>query len=85
MAYQDRGSGPPHFDEENYKMWQRRMSSFLRGKEQILWDVMGNTTYFHPVNSLAPGSRDRTSLNPGVSRANHPDQKHDRYKLTAQR
>jgi hypothetical protein len=33
------------------------MAVFLRGMGQILWDVMVNTTYVHPVNFLAPGSR----------------------------
>jgi hypothetical protein len=31
--------------------------TFLHGKGQILWDVMVNTTYVHPINFLAPGSR----------------------------
>jgi hypothetical protein len=39
-------------------MWQRRMAVFLRRKGQILWDVTMNTTYVHPINFLAPGSRD---------------------------
>jgi hypothetical protein len=39
-------------------MWQRWMVAFLRCKGQILWDVMVNTAYVHPVNFLAPGSRD---------------------------
>jgi hypothetical protein len=39
-------------------MWQRRMTAFLRGKGQILWDVTVNTTYVHPLNFLTPGSRD---------------------------
>jgi hypothetical protein len=34
------------------------MASFFRGKGQILRDVTVNTTYVHPVNFLAPGSRD---------------------------
>jgi hypothetical protein len=58
MAYQERGSGRPHFDGKNYQMWQRRMIAFLRGKVQILWDVIVNTIYVHPINFLAPGSRD---------------------------
>jgi hypothetical protein len=37
MAYQERGSVPPHFDGKNYQMWQRRMAAFLRGKGQILY------------------------------------------------
>jgi hypothetical protein len=56
MAYQEQGSGPPHFDGKNYQMWQRRLAAFLHDKGQILWDVMVNTTYVHPVNFLAPGS-----------------------------
>jgi hypothetical protein len=63
MAYQERGSGPPHFDGKNYQMWQRRMAVFLRGKSQILWDVTVNSTYVHPVNFLAPGSRDMFDAN----------------------
>jgi hypothetical protein len=39
------------------------MASFLRGKGQILWDVMVNTAYVHPLNFLAPGSRDKFSSN----------------------
>jgi hypothetical protein len=63
MAYQERGSGPPHFDGKNYQMWQRRMAAFLRGKGQILWNVMVNTTYVHPVNFLALGLRDMHDAN----------------------
>jgi hypothetical protein len=58
MAYQERGSGPPHFDGKNYQMWQRLMAAFLREKGQILSDVMVNTAYVHTINFLAPGSRD---------------------------
>jgi hypothetical protein len=32
MAYQEWGSGPPHFDGKNYQMWSKRMAAFLRGK-----------------------------------------------------
>jgi hypothetical protein len=39
------------------------MASFLRGKGQILWDVTINTSYVHPVNFLAPGSRDMFDAN----------------------
>jgi hypothetical protein len=39
------------------------MAAFLRGKGQILWDVMVNTTYVHPMNFLAPGSRDMFNAN----------------------
>jgi hypothetical protein len=63
MAYQERGSGPPHFDGKNYHMWQRRMAIFLHGKGQILWDITVNTTYVHPMNFLAPGSRDMFDAN----------------------
>jgi hypothetical protein len=63
MAYQEQGSGPQHFNGENYQMWQRRMAAFLRGKSQILWDVTMNTTYVHHVNFLAPGSRDMFDAN----------------------
>jgi hypothetical protein len=63
MAYQERGSVPPHFDGKNYHMWQRRMAAFLRGKVQILWDVTVNTTYVHPVNFLTPGLRDMFNAN----------------------
>jgi hypothetical protein len=44
-------------------MWQRRMATFLRGKGQILWDVTVNTTYVHPINFIAPGSRDMFDAN----------------------
>jgi hypothetical protein len=44
-------------------MWQRRMAAFLYGKGQILWDVTVNTAYVHPVNFLAPGSRDMFDAN----------------------
>ena len=63
MAYQEWGSGPPHFDGKNYQMWQRRMAAFLRGKGQILWDVTVNTAYVHPMNFLAPGSWDMFEAN----------------------
>jgi hypothetical protein len=39
------------------------MASFLRGKGQILWDVTVNTTYVHPMNFLAPRSRDMFDAN----------------------
>jgi hypothetical protein len=58
MAYQEQGSGPPHFDGKNYQMWSKRMAAFLRGKGQILWDVTVDTSYVQPMNFLAPGSRD---------------------------
>jgi hypothetical protein len=63
MAYQEQGLGPPHFDGKKYQMWQRRMATFLGGKGQILWDVTVNTTYIHPLNFLAPGSRDMFDAN----------------------
>jgi hypothetical protein len=44
MAYQEPGSGPPHFDDKNYQMWSKRMGAFLRGKCQILWDVTVDTS-----------------------------------------
>jgi hypothetical protein len=44
-------------------MWQRQMASFLHGKGQILWDVTVNTTYVHPINFLAPVSRDMHDTN----------------------
>jgi hypothetical protein len=39
------------------------MAAFLRDKGQILWDVTVNTTYDHPMNFLAPGSRDMFDAN----------------------
>jgi hypothetical protein len=39
------------------------MSSFLRGKGQIIWDMTKNTFYVHPINFLAPGSRDMHEAN----------------------
>jgi hypothetical protein len=39
------------------------MAAFLHGKGQILWDVTVNTTYVHPVNFLALGSRDMFDAN----------------------
>jgi hypothetical protein len=58
MAYQEQGSGPPHFDGKNYQMWTKWMAAFLRGKGQILWDVTVDTGYVQPMNFLALGSRD---------------------------
>jgi hypothetical protein len=63
MAYQERGSGPPHFDGKNYLMWSKRMVAFLGGKGQILWDVTVDTGYVPPMNFLAPGSRDMFDAN----------------------
>jgi hypothetical protein len=48
---------------KNYQMWQRRMATFLHSKDKILWDVTMNTTYVHPINFLAPGSRDMHDAN----------------------
>jgi hypothetical protein len=39
------------------------MAAFLHGKGQILWDITVNTAYVHPVNFLAPGSRDMFDTN----------------------
>jgi hypothetical protein len=63
MAYQERGSGPPHFDSKNYQMWSKQMAAFLRGKGQILWDVTVDTGYVQPMNFLTPGSRDMFDAN----------------------
>jgi hypothetical protein len=63
MAYQERGSGPPHFDGKNYQMWSMRMAAFLHGKGQILLDVTMDTGYVQPKNFLAPGSRDMFDIN----------------------
>jgi hypothetical protein len=45
MAYQERGSGPPHFDGKDYLMWYRRMCSFLHNKGHIKCGVTENTSY----------------------------------------
>jgi hypothetical protein len=63
MAYQEWGSGPPHFDGKNYQMWSKRMAAFLRGKGQILWDVTVDNSHVQPMNFLAPGSRDMFEAN----------------------
>jgi hypothetical protein len=39
------------------------MAAFLHGKGQILWDVTVNIAYVHPMNFLAPGSRDMFDTN----------------------
>jgi hypothetical protein len=39
------------------------MAAFLRGTSQILWDVTVNTAYVHPLNFVAPGSRDMFDTN----------------------
>jgi hypothetical protein len=63
MAYQERGSGLPHFNGKNYQMWQRRVAAFIHDKGQILWDVTMNIAYVHLVNFLALGSRDMCDAN----------------------
>jgi hypothetical protein len=63
MVYQEWGSGPPHFDGKNYKMWSKRMAAFLREKGQILWDVTMDTGYIQLMNFLSPGSRDMFDAN----------------------
>jgi hypothetical protein len=63
MAYQEWGSGPPHFDGKNYQMWSKRIAAFLHKKGQILSDVMVDTGYVQPMNFLAPGSRDMFDAN----------------------
>jgi hypothetical protein len=63
MAYQEWGSGPPHFDGKNYQMWSKRMATFLREKGHILWDVTVDTGYVLPMNFLAPGPRDMFNAN----------------------
>jgi hypothetical protein len=42
------------------------MAAFLREKGQILWDVKVNTAYVHPINFLAPGSRNMIDANKAV-------------------
>jgi hypothetical protein len=39
------------------------MNAFLCGKGRVLWDVAVNTAYDHPMNFLAPGSRDMFNAN----------------------
>jgi hypothetical protein len=63
MAYQEWGSGPPHFNGKNYQMWSKRMAVFLRGKGQIHWDAMVDNSYVQPMNFLALGSRDMFDAN----------------------
>jgi hypothetical protein len=63
MAYLEQGSGLPHVDGKNYQMWSKRMAALLRGKGQILWDVMVDTGYVQPMNFLAPGTRDMFDAN----------------------
>jgi hypothetical protein len=59
MAYQERGSGSPHFDGKNYQMWSKRMAAFLHGNGQILRDITVDNGYVQPMNFLTPGSRRR--------------------------
>jgi hypothetical protein len=63
MAYQEWGSGRPHFDGKNYQMWSKRMAAFLRGKGKILWDDTVDTGYIQPMKFLAPGLRDMFDVN----------------------
>jgi hypothetical protein len=63
MAYHEWDSGPPHFDGKNNQMWSKRMTAFLRGKGQILWDVTVDTCYVQPMNFLALGTRDMFDAN----------------------
>jgi hypothetical protein len=63
MAYQEWGSGPPHFDGKNYQMWSKRMAVFLRRKGEIPWDVTVDIGYVQPMNFLAPVSRDMFDAN----------------------
>jgi hypothetical protein len=39
------------------------MVAFLRGNDQILRDVIVDTTYVQPMNFFAPGSRDMFDTN----------------------
>jgi hypothetical protein len=66
MVYQQRGSGPPHFDGENYQMWSKQMAAFLRRKGHIIWDVIVDNSYVQPMKFLAPGSRDMFDANKAV-------------------
>jgi hypothetical protein len=63
MAYQERGSAPPLFDGNNYKIWSKRMAAFLRGKGQILWDVTVDTGNVQLMNFLTLGLRDMFDAN----------------------
>jgi hypothetical protein len=66
MAYQEQGSGPPHFDGKDYQMWSTRMAAFLRGMGQILWDVTVDNGYVQLMNFLASGLRDMFDANKAV-------------------
>ena len=63
MGDYGKGSGPPHFDGKNYKMWEARMGAFLRGKGKLLWDVTIDTNYVIPDNFLLPRSSDMFEAN----------------------
>ena len=63
MAYQERGSGPPHFDGKNYPNWVARMSAFLRGKGKLCWDVTNDPHYVNPDNMDATGAKDKFEAN----------------------
>jgi hypothetical protein len=63
MAYQEWGSGPPHFDGKNYQVRSKQMAAFLRSKGQILWDVTVDTGYVQLMNFLTPRSRDMFDAN----------------------
>ena len=63
MGDYGKGSGPPHFDGKNYKIWEARMGAFLRGKGKLLWDVTIDTNYVIPDNFLLPGSSDMFEAN----------------------
>ena len=63
MAYQDRGSGPPHFDGKNYPNWVARMGAFLRGKGKLLWDVTIDEQYVNPTNLDAQIAKDKFEAN----------------------
>jgi hypothetical protein len=39
------------------------MGAFLRGKDQVLWDVTVDIGYVQPMDFLTPGSRDRFNAN----------------------
>lgn len=63
MGDYGKGSGPPHFDGKNYKMWEARMATFLRGKGKLLWDVTIDTNYVILDNFLLPRSSDMFEAN----------------------
>ena len=63
MGDYGKGSGPPHFDGKNNKMWEARMGAFLCGKGKLLWDVTIDTNYVIPDNFLLPGLSDMFEAN----------------------